>query len=305
MLHGIPLNAHSFSRKERDEIARTIKPLDVDKTVADFAALRDAEITSVGLRRTGNRTVDAFTYPERLNTVGNKGLDFFTFLHNRTAFSQKEYVHRMIEFCVSITKKSVPEVKCWLRTFTMYFGSVNIFRPLVAMKMYDLFRPKCVLDFTAGWGGRLVGAAALDIPQYIGIDSNTDLRVPYRNLITFLKPLSTTRAKMMFGDALQIDYSKLKYDMVLTSPPYYNLEVYQNAPAIYQTKKEWDELFYVPLIAATFAGLSVGGYYCLNVSDEIYQRVCVRVLGDAHDALAFDKTARPNAYKEFIYVWRK
>ena len=38
-------------------------------------------------------------------------------------------------------------------------------------KKYDATR---VLDFTAGWGARMVAAMALDI-DYIGIDSNKSL----------------------------------------------------------------------------------------------------------------------------------
>lgn len=302
--HGILLKPAKYTPAQRNAIAEIIKPFDEEKTRVDFEALQRADLTKLGLKRTGNRVVDAFTYTERLGTVGNKGIDFFTFMQNKDAFSQKEYVKRMVAFCVSITSKSVPEIKCWLRTFTMYFGSVNIFKPLIAMKMYDLFRPTTVLDFTAGWGGRLVGACAMNIPYYIGIDSNVALRTPYRNMIKFLAPMTTTRPKMIFRDALAVDYSKYTYDMVLTSPPYYNIEVYSHMTAR-ATKQIWDDEFYTPLFLATFAGLSKGGRYCLNVSEEIYNRVCVRVLGPAAAALTFDRTARPNAYKEYIYIWQK
>jgi hypothetical protein len=298
------LRPHRYTRARREDIARTIKPLDAAKTRADFAALRVASLDNIGLKRTGNRVVDTYTYADRLATTGNKGLDFFTFIHNRAAFAQKEYVRHMVDFCLSITGHTVPEIKCWLRAFTMYFGSVNIFRPLIAMKVYSLFRPTAILDFTAGWGGRMVGACAMDVPHYIGIDSNISLRAPYREMRAFVAPMTKTKVTMMFRDALTVDYTALKYDMVLTSPPYYNLEVYAHATPR-ASKKEWDTEFYEPLFRATFDGLAPGGHYCLNVSEDIYNRVCVRVLGLADAALAFDKTARPNAYKEYIYVWQK
>ena len=34
--------------------------------------------------------------------------------------------------------------------------------------------------------------------------------------------------RFFFENAINFDYSKIKYDMVLTSPPYYFLEKYSN-----------------------------------------------------------------------------
>jgi hypothetical protein len=48
-------------------------------------------------------------------------------------------------------------------------------------------------------------------------------------MVKLLKPHTDTRVKLMFKSALDVDYSKLEYDMVLTSPPYYDIEVYRNA----------------------------------------------------------------------------
>ena len=96
------------------------------------------------------------------------------------------------------------------------------------MELYSRFKPKSVLDFTMGWGGRLVGACALDVPNYIGIDSNKQLKEPYQRMVKLLNKLGTnTKINLMFKDALKVDYSKLDYDCVLTSPPYYNVEVYE------------------------------------------------------------------------------
>ena len=42
---------------------------------------------------------------------------------------------------------------------------------------------------------------------------------------------------MIFKSALEVDYSKLDYDLVFTSPPYYFIQKYMNN-AVYKTKKE-------------------------------------------------------------------
>jgi hypothetical protein len=64
-----------------------------------------------------------------------------------------------------------------------------------------------------GWGGRMVGAMALNQKKY-GIDNNKNLQKPYKDMVKLLKPHTDTRVKLMFKSALDVDYSKLEYDMV-------------------------------------------------------------------------------------------
>ena len=68
----------------------------------------------------------------------------------------------------------------------------------------------------------------LDI-DYIGIDSNTDLKEGYNRIIKLLKPYTKSKVKLFFKKAENVDFSKLgKYDYVFTSPPYEYLEAYEN-----------------------------------------------------------------------------
>jgi hypothetical protein len=196
-------------------------------------------------------------------------------------------------------------LQIWYRIFNMYFGSVNIFKPTIAMNIYYKYKPKSILDMTMGWGGRLVGACALDIPNYTGIDLNKDLIKPYAEMVDVLSNYSTTKITLIFKDALKVDYSKIHYDLVLTSPPYYNIEQYSHQPRI--NKDEWDETFYKPLVLKTWKHLQKGGHYCLNVPKDVYERVLKNILGKAHALIPLVKSKRtPNEkYKEFIYVWLK
>jgi tRNA1(Val) A37 N6-methylase TrmN6 len=184
--------------------------------------------------------------------------------------------------------------------------SANIFRPIVAADIYKRYNPKSVLDFTAGWGGRMVGACAVNVPKYTGIEINNLLKLPYDRMITDLKEDANvcTDLKMFFQDALTFDYSSLEYDLVLTSPPYYSIEKYPGNKT-YNSKSEMNELFYVPLFSKTFQHLQKGGYYCLNVNLEIYISVCVPLLGEATEQIPLKKSKRQNDYKECIYVWKK
>ena len=188
--------------------------------------------------------------------------------------------------------------------YNICISAINIFRPLVAMEIYVKYKPNSVLDFTCGWGGRLVGACALNIPNYIGIDINTNLLNPYLKMKSFFNNISETNVDIFFENAVDFDYSKITYDMVLTSPPYYFLEKYSNNEC-YASKTEMKNKFYIPVFSNTYKYLKTGGHYCLNINKEIYQDICVDLLGVANDFIPLKKSKRQNNYEEFIYVWYK
>jgi len=257
----------------------------------------------------GNNAVDFFTYQERLNTKGNKHISFFDLYTNKNFYMEKTYVKNILAYL----KKNSPnksDLQVWRSIMGLYFGMPHIFKPLVAMEFYCRFKPKSVLDFTMGWGGRLLGACALDVPHYIGIDMNDKLRQPYEQMVKMVQPMTETKITLMFKDALTVDYSKLDYDMVFTSPPYYNIELYNKTTQ--QSKDEWDANFYDPIIRKTFAGLKTGGHYCLNIPAEVYERVALKILGGADIKVPLNKTQRQavafmggTAYTEFVYIWKK
>lgn len=173
------------------------------------------------------------------------------------------------------------------------------------MEIYCKYKPHSVLDFTMGWGGRLVGACALNIPNYIGIDLNQNLKKPYEDMVKTLKEHSTTNISLYFKDALTIDYSKLKYDLVLTSPPYYNIEKYEGQKD--RNIKEWNKDFYEPLFIKTWKNLQKGGFYCLNIPEIILNTVAIKILGKPNEYIPLYKIKRTQTekYKEYIYVWHK
>ena len=124
----------------------------------------------------------------------------------------------------------------------------------------------------------------------------------------FLREQGTkTEIDIRFQDALQVDYQKLNYDTVMTSPPYYDLEKYRSSKKIPETKEKWMETFYKPLYEKTWDGLKKGGHYCLNIPQEIYEHTCIPVLGKSHMQFLLKKKDRSeeSQYKEYIYVWRK
>ena len=302
---------NSMTPEQKEDLSKEIREYSEEDILRDYKRL--VEIGCNAKRQSnkmlvGNRVVDAFTFTERLNTIGSKCVSFYDFWNNRAFYSKKKYVKKYLAFANNQHRQK--PAKVWYNLFRFYFTSINCFRPLVAMEYYCAFSPKSVLDMTAGWGGRLVGACALNIPRYIGIDNNLALNEPYDRLCAFLKPHTKTEIDMRFCDALSVDYSTLEYDMVFTSPPYYDLEQYGSEKTIPKTKDEWDRDFYRPLIQSTFRHLQKGGHYCLNIPVEIFERVCLELLGKPWKRLSLKKSDRQTSdktkkYSEYVYVWRK
>jgi len=290
---------------EKERIAKKIKNISEEEAIRDYENLKKSDLSKVtNETRIGNKFVDYFTFLERLETVSKKGVSYFEFIKD-TEYHKKKYIQNLLKY-----QKGDDKHVALYRVFKLHCGSIGLFKPLTAMEIYSRFKPKSILDFTMGWGGRLVGACALDIPNYIGIDSNKQLKEPYQRMVKLLKQLGTkTKIKLMFKDALKVDYSKLDYDCVLTSPPYYNVEVYEGMKP--KEDEEWEQEFYIPLFLETYKHLKKGGYYILNIPKDLYDNVCIELLGKADIKIPLKKKGHPkNSYTEkdhteFMYVWRK
>lgn len=289
----------------KSNILRELNNLDLEDIELEFNKLKSKGKDTKPLSLLGNKVVYYFTDIERYDTKGKKGYSFFNFLENKEQQFHKKYIQNMLEYYG--TNENDASIKVWKRIFNIYFGGVNIFKPITALHLYDKYSPECILDPTMGWGGRLVGACALNIPHYIGIDNNLNLREPYEAMTKFLSNHSSTKIELFFGDCITFDYSKIEYDMVLTSPPYYNIEQYSFQEK--RSKQKWNEHFYIPLVTETFKYLKKGGKYCLNIPIEVFELVKT-ILGEPNYTTPFPKSQRgdPNAKVvkgEFIYIWEK
>ena len=154
---------------------------------------------------------------------------------------------------------------------------INEFPPFVARTIYQTYAKKdrlMVLDPCAGWGGRMIGCASIPNTTYVGYDPSTRTYEGLLKLGEWLKTLQPTFNykvyKMPYEDAEIVD----KYDIALTSPPYYNTEHYSDEPTNslnrYGTFDDWVSGFYAPLILKTVASLDDGAVFIFNIGDRKY-----------------------------------
>ena len=296
-------------------ISKKIKTLTKEIAIQDYIKLTKMDLNNLKTESCiGNKFVDYFTFEERLNTISRKGMNYYEFLLD-TDYHARPYIQNLL---VRQEKLLINMETKLYRIFTLHCGSVSIFKPLKALEVYNRFKPQHILDPCAGWGGRLVGACAAGVLNYTGIDCNANLKEPYLKMIDILNELTNnqtsdhglkgtpTKIQILFQDALLVDYSKIDYDMIFTSPPYYNIELYSGT--VKRSKQEWTDGFYKPLFSKVFEHLLVGGHMCINISIEIYNEVFLKLFGAADIIIPMNIKARPTtskAMKEFIYCWKK
>jgi len=153
------------------------------------------------------------------------------------------------------------------------------FKPNVAKAIYDRYKCKNVLDFSAGWGDRLAGFYASDYGElFVGIDPRKENHPIYEKQAQFYKKHSTffeTEKKSDFicQPAEDADLSKYEgmMDIVFTSPPYFNVERYSHDDTQswvrYKNIDLWNKNFLQTAVNNVWKTLRRGGILMVNISD--------------------------------------
>jgi len=303
------MNKEAFTEEEKIAISHKIKNIsqeDIEREMDELIQIGKHANEMKPRCRIGNNIVDYFTFRQRLETKGKYDANFFDFLENIEEFKKKKFIQTMLTYYKDVKNKNNTknDYIVFKEVYNICISAINIMRPLNCMEIYTKYNAKRVLNFCAGWGGSTVAAAALNLDAYYGVEINTDLKDPYNKLVEYLKAKCSTHFDIQFADAVTIDYTKMTYDTVFTSPPYYFLEKYANNVK-YNSKKDMNDLFYKPLFTKTYNGLQPGGNYAINICKEVYDHVLRELLGEAHEIIPLKKSKRQNDYSEMIYVWKK
>ena len=125
------------------------------------------------------------------------------------------------------------------------------------------------------------------------------------------------KVKMIFKPSEQVDFSKFKYDLIFTSPPYFMIEEYETMPA-YKSKQDFLDTFFIPVTMSAWNNLIPGGNMALNMPEEMYdavkallpkiKRTIILPLSNRHptNSSSGTKLGKENKERhELIYVWHK
>ena len=173
-----------------------------------------------------------------------------------------------------------PDRQCWSaysvrNIFRVYAGGrVSNFRPTIAWSIMNDMAPDggTVLDFCAGFGGRLLGTIPLD-RHYIGIDPAKAQIRGLKKMVSSLKYWAKCTTELINGCAEEIMplIPSSSVDLVFTSPPYFNLERYCSSSdqsySRYQSYSLWKQEFLQTVIEESHRILKPKGKLVINISN--------------------------------------
>lgn len=285
----------------KQAIANEIKTLNKADVEFEWFQLKDLQTEDIGDNtRLGCNLIDYYFLKHRLNTKGNKGISFYEFLYYKENYVDKAYFKKLINFAKATNRYKDSEIKFLYYCYGLCFGRIDAFKISNAMFVYDMFDIETILDPFAGFGGRMIGAMLRDI-NYIGIDSNIELKPDYERLLSDFKGEHSSSVKLYFQSSLDFDFSKVKYDMVLTSPPYYNIEQYEHQPK--RSTEQWDD-FYCTIFNRLWENLPNEGIMALNVNNKIFTKILLPLFGEPNFEFKLKKKQK-GTYTESIFIWIK
>ena len=181
-------------------------------------------------------------------------------------------------------------------------GAIVSFKPSTAKYIYKLFNATNVLDPTAGWGGRMLGAMSLGI-DYTGWDTNLNMKSSYskiRNCCEY-----TGISHINWESCFDGDFSRYEYDLVLTSPPYSNMEIYEGMSP-WANDDDFYQTFMLPLMTKLFIETTCP--ICINMSPKMYKALTTTYGFNECDSKIDLRQQLGKQYKtksqDYIYVWR-
>ena len=219
-----------------------------------------------------------------------------------------------------------------ITTYTMreeFYRSVKEctqFKPSLVVSMIKLLRGTRMLDFSAGWGDRLIGAMAAGIERYVAVDPNLDLKPGHDAMIRAFAPASPGKPAPGLSpeERFSVIYSPFQtavipdgatFDLVFTSPPFFDFEIYTHTNGQsckdFPGFEEWMVHFLYVSLEKAWGVLDVGGHMAIHITDIMKTRVCepmnlfiqMRLPGARYAGLisSSGKAERPRP----IWVWQK
>jgi 16S rRNA G966 N2-methylase RsmD len=149
----------------------------------------------------------------------------------------------------------------------------GMFRPYLMTGWIKRLDARSVLDFSSGWGDRLLGAMAAGV-RYVGVDPNTRLVESYEKMIeTFADDASLYTMIPQPFQTCELPEGET-FDLVFTSPPYFNLEIYSTDETQSYTRGnniiDWLLTFLFPSLDKAWNVLNDQGTMCIIINDTKY-----------------------------------
>ena len=196
------------------------------------------------------------------------------FLNNMPIY---QYYNQNVDSLIDTLKsQGLPANLYELRELLWKQRQCTTFKPKIIKYIIDMFKARKVLDISAGWGDRLVGAMASDIDFYHGFDPNLKLSNKYIEIINFFKPQAVNTNIICTVEPIPFEQANLQpsfYDLVMSSPPYFTMEIYdetseEQSTSNSPTEEHWYHNYLKVWVKKCSIALRKNGILALNINQE-------------------------------------
>jgi len=269
----------------------------------------------IGQNFMGLDVVNSF-HPKRHSV---KCRNFYTPIDN---FLDEKRLAKVMKKIIQISSTGNPFLRSNFKSIIKIFSGTHLasnFRPTAAKYVYEKYCPVGgkILDPSLGFSGRLFGAlTSCTLSHYEGCDPCTET---YENGLKFYNTIKRINNKgSKLSSFLDIECRKLPnvvlhnipfeeyqpkeefFDLVFTSPPYFNVEKYSDEETQswkkYGTYDLWLKHFLFPSVDICYRGLKKGGYMIYNIAgkkppmEKDFVDYATKVFGPMHDTIFLQLT---------------
>ena len=152
--------------------------------------------------------------------------------------------------------------------------SVTRARSLIKLVLGTNTNDKKWLDISSGWGDRLITAISLEM-IYTGYDPNIELKAGHDRMIEDFG--DSTKQKIYYEPFEKADIEGGPYDVIMTSPPFFDVEKYSSGQQSINTYPEfnnWVVNFLFASLLKAWDNLKQGGFLILHLGDTKLLKVC-------------------------------
>jgi SAM-dependent methyltransferase len=187
--------------------------------------------------------------------------------------SLRRVIRHALKIWPDLYSVNATNLRSMLRTFSKT-TRVSNFRPTIAKEIIRRFSQSgdLVVDFSAGYSGRLLGSIAAG-RRYAGIDPSFDQIQGGMALVNALRRFNVTMPHVEFfqGAAEEVlpSFASESANLVFSSPPYFDTERYSDdrsqSYVRFPEYGEWRVRFLEFVLDESVRVLKPGGYLALNV----------------------------------------
>lgn len=140
-------------------------------------------------------------------------------------------------------------------------GSISHFKPMIAKFVYDRYKAKKTIDFSAGWAARCVAALSSDV-EYYGIDPFTS------DLVNKTIKYFNGKGRCVKSGSETFDYSQFpNVDICFSSPPYFDIEIYSddvNQSSQYSDYQDWLDYYWKETVKRCYEKTKYFSFLAVN-----------------------------------------